>query len=152
MPPKHFGQVLCTATLYSVASPAAGPAQLRVTDAPVPEDGAANQPWAPGLGSMPIIIGEPSARLRKSGWKRELALTSRRIGREDPPNRCSRQIQVTGYLSFADSRAEEFPDRNGVDARGRRAAKPFAFQSSFCQSGANALAQQVVFELSEDGE
>jgi hypothetical protein len=38
-----------------------------------------------------------------------------------------------------------------MDTHCRRAAEPFAFQSGFRQAGANALAQQIVFELSKDG-
>jgi hypothetical protein len=67
-------------------------------------------------------------------------------------NRCPRQIEVTGYLGFADSGAVEFLNRAGVETHSRQAAEPFAFQPGFCQSGANALAQQIVFELGKNGE
>ena len=59
---------------------------------------------------------------------------------------------MAGDLGFAEAGATEFADLIGVEGGGEGAAEAFAVLPGMVESGADPFAEDLAFELGEDGE
>jgi hypothetical protein len=70
---------------------------------------------------------------------------------QDTAHRGSADVKTAGDFGFAEASTAEFPDLIGVQGGRNRSAQTFAVLPGMGQARANAFAQNLAFELREDG-